>query len=69
MRTETVIKLLLVICVIALCIVAFSKRDLKVIQVDPISQRIEAVKGAFPYEDTASRNRRAELIERILNEK
>ena len=69
MNSETAIKIMLIICVLTLAIIALSKREQRIIQTDPISQRIEAVKEAFPYDDTDSKNRRAELIERIINEK
>lgn len=69
MTTETISKILLVVCVIALCVIALNKTDKKIVPIDPIARRIEAVNSAFPHEDSVSRVKRAELIERILSGK
>jgi len=64
---EIVTGIMLLICIIALCVIALNNTNR--IQVDPVAQQINAVKNAFPIEDTASKHRRAELIEQILKDK
>jgi hypothetical protein len=64
---ETVIGIMLLICIITLCVIATSNTNK--IQIDPVAQQINAIKNAFPISDTTSMNRRAELIEQILKDK